>query len=75
MSLGWETTTEDVKNVLSQMDRSASEQEVEQIHNGLDMGEIESSALAGDDMEQQTEYAYVEIRRQIDCLDTFKKIE
>jgi len=74
MSNAWETTTEDVQNVLSQMGKSASEQEVEQIHNSLDMDEVERSALEGGDMEQQTEYAYTEIRRQIECIDVFNSV-
>jgi len=74
MSNAWEVTTEDVKNVLSQMSQNATDQEVEQIHNGLDMKEIERSALEGNDMEKQTEYAYVKIRRQIKDLDIFKEI-
>ena len=63
MSLAWETTVEDVENVLTRMGRERID--ALKIHNSLDMYAIEKAALLGDDMEEQTESASAEIERQI----------
>ena len=40
------------------------------VHRRLNFWLIEKAALSGDDMDQQTEYAYAEIKRQIQGLAT-----
>ena len=74
MSSAWETTVEDVQNVLKKMGKTCTEEQADQIHSSLDHQEIERSALQGNDMETQTEYAYEEINRQITCLDVWKEL-
>jgi hypothetical protein len=68
MSNAWETTFDDVLNVLHKIDRKATNDQVETIFNSLDNFKIEDAALRGNDMETQTRYAYEEIERQINCL-------
>jgi len=63
MSLAWETTEEDVQNVLTRMGRSDLDAEV--VHGSLDHGAIEKAALRGDGMDEQTDGAHEEIKRQI----------
>jgi hypothetical protein len=65
MSSGWETSIDDVQIVLKKMGKLASEDDLRRIHNSLDMFLIESAALYGHDMEEQTEHAYQEIESQI----------
>ena len=66
MSLGWETTAEDVMNVARvRFGQAITEERAKEILDGLDTNEIENEALRGGDMEQQTEYSYDEIARQI----------
>ena len=65
MSLAWETTAEDVRNALRQMGMPCDQKSAENVHRSLDMGAVERAALHGDGMDQQTEYACQEIRRQI----------
>lgn len=65
MSNAWETTTDDVLNVAHEMGMKLTTQEVEKIYNDLDHEIIEVAALNGKDLEEQTDYAYEEIKRQI----------
>lgn len=62
MSLAFEITEEDIKNVLS---RNKSGGDPQLILPYLDMGAVEKAALYGDDIDDQTEYAYQEIERQL----------
>ena len=75
MSNAWETTVDDVLNVAHQTGRKLTAEQAEKLFNDLNQFEIECSALMGNDLETQTEYAYVEIRRQLDCLDEWTRIE
>lgn len=75
MSNAWETTVDDVLNVVHQMGRKLTAEEADELHGALDHFEIECEALRGNNMETQTEYAYVEIRRQLECLDEWKRID
>jgi hypothetical protein len=75
MSNAWETTSDDVLNVIHKMGRKATSDTVETIFDSLDHFEIEHSAMQANDLETQTEYAYVEIERQIRCLDTWKELD
>lgn len=65
MSLAWETTTEDISNVLDQHGVAYTDQHLDHWHDLLDHDKIEEAALHGNDMEKQTEYAYEEIARQL----------
>lgn len=65
MSNAWETTTEDVLNVIHDMGRKATSEKVEEIMEELDQFSIEDAALNGDSLDEQTRYAYEEIKRQI----------
>lgn len=65
MSNAWETTLDDVELVLTQRFGGSFIESVGQIHNDLDHNKIEKAALHGDDMDEQTNYAYKEIESQI----------
>ena len=65
MSLAWETTTDDVLIVLVRMNIHPRPEQVNAIHESLDVASIESAALHGDEMEEQTDNAYEEIQRQV----------
>ena len=62
MSNAWETTLEDVKIVLDQSGSNRDPKEVFDILDNEDLYRIEESALEGDDMDEQTFYAYEMIR-------------
>lgn len=67
MSLAWETTDEDVANVLSRLhpSRTYTVKETIQILGNLDHNKIEKAALYGNDIDEQTNYAYDEIEKQL----------
>jgi len=65
MSNAWETTSEDVENALKQVGIIVDEDKSEELHEKLDMEAIEEAALWGDEMEEQTDYAYEEIVKQL----------
>ena len=65
MSLAWETTTDDIQNVLSKMECSVDENKALLILGDIDTDAVEKAALYGNDMETQTEYAYEEIKKQL----------
>ena len=63
--IAWETTVEDVENVLRQM--GWDEAPASEVLDSLDVEAVAKAALAsGVEMEEQTEGAYAEIRRQIE---------
>ena len=62
MSLAFEITEEDIQNVLT---RNKAEGNPNAILDLLDMAAIEKAALYGDDIDDQTEYAYQEIEKQL----------
>ena len=63
--MAWETTVEDVGNVLRRMGKS--EGKAEGIFDELDCEAIARAALdSGVEMEEQVEGAYDEIKRQIE---------
>lgn len=64
-STAFEVTVEDVINVLRKENRIAHLCKAEELFNSLDFGWIEKEALYGDDLEEQTEYAYDCIWEQI----------
>jgi len=65
MSNAWETTEDDILNAVHQMGKKATSDEVQHIMDNLDQFAIEDAALNGDDIQEQTNYAYEEIKKQI----------
>jgi len=65
MSSAWETTPDDILNVIHDMGKKAGPDKVHEIDNLLDHFAIEDAALKGDSMEEQVNYAYEEIKKQI----------
>jgi hypothetical protein len=67
MSNAWETTDEDIINVVRdiRMGKIASEPAVKRILENLDHDSIEKAALNGNDLDEQTRYAYEEIKKQL----------
>lgn len=63
LATAWETTVEDVENVLKNMGADVSR--AAQYHDDLDFDAIVKAALHGNAMEEQTDYAYQEIERQL----------
>ena len=66
MSNAWETTVEDVKYVLRWMNRNPDN--ADEIHDQLNMGEIEKEALRANDMDEQIIRANNEIQLQIEMM-------
>ena len=69
MSNAFEITNDDVENVLSRNNVKSNTILVKSIFDILDHGLIEKAALYGDDIEEQTEYAYKEIESQLKILN------
>lgn len=65
MSFAWETTTEDVLNVLRSHQIDLSQAEVDAITSGLDTDQIEEAVLSYDGMDTQTNAAYSVIEDQL----------
>lgn len=61
----FEITVEDVMQVCSENDKEVSYEEAEKLYDQLDLVKVTEAALHGDEMEQQTDYAYEEIKRQL----------
>ena len=71
-NLAFETTLEDVENVLhsnslcvANTDGKSFETIAAEVFESLDFDAIEQAALFGDDLDQQTDYANDEIARQL----------
>jgi len=77
MSYAFETTIDDVLNVVHKMCFKANGDQIhkmcfkangDQIHeifDNLDQDKVEMAALKGDDMDEQIDLAYIEIEEQI----------
>ena len=65
MSAAWETTREDVSNVITNNGYTVDDYLLDEIHSSIDTNMVEKEALRGDDMSEQTDYAYKEIWEQI----------
>jgi len=69
MSNAWETTSDDVVHVLEKngikVDDDMEEWKVDEIVSQLDHALIEASALYGQDMDEQVQFAYEEIEAQL----------
>lgn len=64
MSNAWETTSDDIANVLDR--NRAFDYDAEEICDFvIDHDAVEKAALYGNDIEEQTEFAYQEIERQL----------
>lgn len=63
--MAYEISDEDIRNVVG---RSLSDKEVDKILEQLDLDKVEEAALMGDAIDEQTDYAYDEIRRQLNDL-------
>jgi enamine deaminase RidA (YjgF/YER057c/UK114 family) len=62
MNTAFEISVEDVGNVL---DAHRIGYDADELHGNLDHDAIEEAALWGDNMEEQTNYAYQEIEKQL----------
>lgn len=65
MSYAWEVTVEDVQNVFNSNGMHVTEQYAENVLNDLCLFRVAKAAMYGDDMDEQTKYAYAEIERQL----------
>lgn len=65
LSMAWETTIEDVQNVLRRMERRDDFHAARDIHRKLNHNAIAIAALNGNEMDEQVDYAYDEIEKQI----------
>lgn len=65
MGLGFEITTEDIQNVASKMNVSLSEESAEYFLENINDGYVEKKALYGDNIDDQTEYAYEAIKEEL----------
>lgn len=54
MSMGWETTTDDVQTVLAAHGVTVDEKRLGEIHDGLDHEDIEDGVMFYTDMDDQT---------------------
>jgi hypothetical protein len=72
MSNAWETTEDDIINVLHGMGNAVVDDyqgTAGYVHGNLNHDAVEKAALHGNDMDTQTKYAYEEIERQIKEMD------
>jgi len=65
MSWAWETSDEDVREILRLNGIDVTYAEAERLRRKLDKGAIEKAVLRGDDLDDQTEAAGEEIWRQL----------
>lgn len=66
MSFAFEITSEDVLTVANdRLKLGVDEAQADKLLDDIDTKMVEDGALYGDDMDEQTEYAYEEIARQL----------
>lgn len=66
MSNAWETTSDDVANVLKKNGMDFEDELLEEIIDfQIDHELVEASALYGEDMDEQVKFAYEEIEAQL----------
>lgn len=65
MSMAWEVTVDDVETVLERNGIKKTEQEISEIHDGLDCDEVEEVVLSYTDFDDQVDAALDEIERQL----------
>jgi len=78
----YEATVEDVENVLrsnslavANTNGKSFETMANELHGDLDFDLIEQAALAGDDLDEQTDYANDEIARQLREMGVLKPLK
>lgn len=62
---GFEITIDDVLFVVHKMGKKVTGDQANEIFENLDHFKVEEASMFGDELEQQTFYAYEEIERQI----------
>jgi hypothetical protein len=70
MSFAWQVSDEDVRNVLKEESLPADDATVTRVLVKIDEDQVEAVALNGDTLEDQTELAKTELRRQIMEMET-----
>lgn len=65
MSMAWEVTVDDVETVLKRNGIVKTEEEISDIHDGLDCDEVEEVVLSYTDFDDQVDAALDEIERQL----------
>lgn len=65
MSMAFEITEDDVEGVLCQHLKNVSSEMVEKAFDEIDHDQVEKSALHGDDMDEQLEFALKDIESQL----------
>lgn len=66
MGMAFGVTIDDVAAVLARNGQAKrSDEELDELLDNLDVDRIERDALYGDDMDQQTDYAYASIEAQL----------
>lgn len=65
MSMAWEVTVDDVEIVLERHGIKKTEEEISDIHDGLDCDEVEEVVLSYTDFDDQVDAALDEIERQL----------
>jgi hypothetical protein len=65
MSMAWETTVDDINTVLQAHGKYVHQTELDEYLDKVDCDDVEAAALAGDDMDEQTNYAYQSIEEQL----------
>jgi len=63
--LSWETTNDDLKTVLERHGIIVNKERLEEIGDLLNADDIAQAAICGDDIDEQTNYAYGEIESQL----------
>lgn len=75
MSLAWEVTTDDVQTVLDAHDIVVDEQQLEEIHDSLDMDDIEHGVLYFTDFEEQVSSMLSDIEDQLMDSEVIPKVD
>ena len=65
MNYAFEVTVQDIINIYKQRGTTVSPTIAEAVFDDLEMELIEEAALQGEDLDEQTELAYEEIKRQL----------
>ncbi|MCZ8254433.1 MAG: hypothetical protein O9327_01975 [Polaromonas sp.] len=80
MNTAFQISADDVANVLASNPRTEAheatsiESQADELLARLDLDEVESAALYGDTLEEQTDYAHDEIARQLRVMAVLKPL-
>jgi HSP90 family molecular chaperone len=70
MNTAFEITVEDIQSALfSKKEIEISDEQANDFYQNIDTDEVERSALFGNDMEEQTEFAFQSIIEQLEELE------